>query len=188
MRHDWVNIRAKYEAGASSRSLAVKYKISHTAINKHVRSEGWIQDVSKSLQQKTDAKVAGVVSGGNSKKVAEALDLEAQKRADIITGHRKEWEIVSGLRGLALQYAKDDAPQSFDRMKLAKITSEVTAIKQIGERKAWGIVDVSSGTNISISNANVNASFNIENMSDEELDAIIARGILAGGDRAAITS
>jgi hypothetical protein len=140
MRHDWVNIRAKYEAGATQSELARKFKVSRTAIQLHIKAEGWQQDISKSLNQRVEAKLAGLLAGGNPHQTAVALDVEAQKRVDIITGHRKEWTEVAGLRYMALGYIKEKSvPESFECMRLVKITSEVTAIKQAGERKAWGI-------------------------------------------------
>ena len=42
MAADWASIRADYEGGASQNSLAAKHGISHQAISKRARKEGWI--------------------------------------------------------------------------------------------------------------------------------------------------
>ena len=58
-----------------------------------------------------------------------AVDLRAQ----VIDRHRKEWRIIDMLLGEHVK-ARD-----FDKAKLTKITAEALAIKQLNERKAWGL-------------------------------------------------
>lgn len=67
-------------------------------------------------------------------------------RAQVLARHRQEWQQVAQLRQEALK--KRHHPQlqpggddkaAFDKAKLAKITAEMTAIQQHGERKAWGL-------------------------------------------------
>ena len=134
-RFDWETIRAEYEAGASQSDLSRRYGISRTAIQKHIRVEGWMQDVSGAINRLAEAKVAGVVAGCNPKKKAEALDRAADAKAAVMLRHKEEWERHQTLIDEAL------AAGDFDKAKLAKITAETLKIRQEGERRAWGIKD-----------------------------------------------
>lgn len=54
---DWGTIRREYETdGTSARELGRKYEISHTAINKKVREEGWIKGEKKYSTKKVSTK------------------------------------------------------------------------------------------------------------------------------------
>lgn len=64
------------------------------------------------------------------------------KRAAVLARHRTEWKQVAALRQEALKDRALQLTQSFERAKLAKITSEMTSIQQAGERKAWGLDDI----------------------------------------------
>lgn len=134
-RFDWETIRAEYEAGASQSDLAKRHGVSRTAIQKHIAQEGWVQDISQTLDRLTEAKVAGVVAGCNPKKKAEALDRAADAKAAVILRHKAEWEQHQQLIRQAVESG------DFDAAKLAKITAETIKIRQEGERKAWGISD-----------------------------------------------
>ena len=127
---DWEQLRAEYETGTSQSELAKRYAISRTAIQKHIAKEGWLQDVSGTLDRMTEAKVAGVVAGCDPKKKADALDAEAAKRAEIVLKHRREWEEHT---------AMTEGIEDFEKAKLAKIMAETLRIRQDGERKAWNL-------------------------------------------------
>ena len=148
---DWEQIRAEYEAGASQSELARRHGVSRTAIQKHIQTEGWTQDISGTLERLTEAKVAGVVAGCNPKKKAEALGKAADAKAAVIERHRREWTEHQHIIAEAL-LARD-----FEQAKLAKITAETLKIRQEGERRAWGIAekaeaDISGGMTISWQN------------------------------------
>lgn len=136
-RYDWETIRAEYEAGASQSDLSRRYGLSRTAIQKHIRAEGWMQDISGTINRLAEAKVAGVVAGCNPQKKAEALDRAADAKAAVMLRHKEEWERHQALIDEAL------AAGDFDKAKLAKITAETLKIRQEGERKAWGIKEIS---------------------------------------------
>lgn len=61
------------------------------------------------------------------------VEVAVDLRAQVIDRHRKEWRIVDMLLGEHVK-ARD-----FDKAKLTKITAEALAIKQMNERRAWGI-------------------------------------------------
>ncbi len=132
-RYDWETIRAEYEAGASQSDLSRRHGLSRTAIQKRIRAEGWMQDVSGTINRLAEAKVAGVVAGCNPQKKAEALDRAADAKAAVMLRHKEEWTRHQTLIDQALEAG------DFDKAKLAKITAETLKIRQEGERRAWGI-------------------------------------------------
>lgn len=145
---DWERVRAAYEVGgpaASFRALGEKFGVSHTAVRKRADAEGWKQDLEPAIQRATTAKVSGVVSTGNPQKQQEAIEAEAAVRAEVIQRHRAEWRQVAALRqeAMKLRLGTDGRPTNdgvgaaFNAAKLAKITAELTAIQQAGERKAY---------------------------------------------------
>ena len=134
-RYDWETIRAEYEAGATQSDLSRRHGLSRTAIQKRIKAEGWMQDVTASINRLAEAKVAGVVAGCNPQKKAEAIDRAAEQKAAVIRRHKEEWDRHKAIMDAAL------ADGDFDRAKLAKITAETINIRQAGERKAWGIVE-----------------------------------------------
>lgn len=137
---DWETIRAEYEAGASQSELSKRHKVSRTAIQKRIKSEGWMQDVTGAINRLTEAKVAGVVAGCNPQKKAEALSRAAEDKAAVIRNHREAWGGFKQEVKAALE-AND-----FDRLKCLKIASETLRNAQECERKAWGITDKSEDT------------------------------------------
>ena len=82
-----------------------------------------------------------MVASGNPKKKAAAIDAAADETAAVVRRHRQEWVQVAKLRQEALERRVRDPKESFERAKLAKITAEMTALQQAGERKAWGLDD-----------------------------------------------
>ena len=132
---DWETIRAEYEAGASQSELSKRHGVSRTAIQKRIKAEGWMQDVTGAINRLTEAKVAGVVAGCNPQKKAEALSRAAEDKAAVIRNHRDAWGGFKQEVKAALE-AND-----FDRLKCLKIASETLRNAQECERKAWGIQD-----------------------------------------------
>ena len=143
----WANIRAKYEAGESANSLARQYKTSRSSVQDHQKKEGWTQDVAEIIRRKSAEKAAAYPAAATTQEKAKAISAEADKIAAVRLRHRKEWEQVVAIRQEALALRKPEAENptredineaqrdSFQAMKLAKITAEVTTIQQIGERR-----------------------------------------------------
>jgi DMSO/TMAO reductase YedYZ molybdopterin-dependent catalytic subunit len=107
-----------------------------------------------------DGAADGQADASGTKKAASTADATAAMssrneaedlRAGVIARHRQEWVQVAGLRQEALlkrpKKTTSGAPipgsgsvaEAFEAAKLAKITAEMTAIQQAGERKAWGL-------------------------------------------------
>jgi hypothetical protein len=143
-KETWSDIRAEREAGASFPELAAKYGVSHQAIQKRSKSEGWSDgtDVAEVIRRKVAEKVARVVAGSNPQKRAESIDAAAEKSASVVRMHQAEWEDHRARFG--------SVPEDFESGKLAKISAEMLRIRQDGERKAWGLDEASAQPTIVI--------------------------------------
>lgn len=129
----WESVRAEREAGASFPEMAAKWGVSHQAIQKRAKAEGWGdgQDVGEAIRKKVAEKVAGVVAGCNPKKKAEAIDAAASRAAAVVELHQQEWGDHRSQFG--------SVPADFEEGKLAKISAEMLKIRQEGERRAHGL-------------------------------------------------
>lgn len=162
---DWETIRAEYEAGASQSELSKRHGVSRTAIQKRIKAEGWMQDVTGAINRLTEAKVAGVVAGCNPQKKAEALSRAAEDKAAVIRNHREAWDGFKQEVKAALE------TNNFDRLKCLKIASETLRNAQECERKAWGIQDKPTETEQPTAQATaVNIDFS--KMTPEEINAL----------------
>ena len=145
LRHGWerrgslvgINAAAQRKADAlmsgkddlrSSALVLAEEKLSETA--------GHVVDVVDVVDK--DAKKNDEASKTSALEQSVRTDAE-DVRAQILARHRAEWPQVAKLRQEALNVRAADPAQAFNRAKLAKITSEITAIQQAGERKAWGM-------------------------------------------------
>lgn len=93
---DWERIELDYRAGIKTlRQIAEENGISHVAVNKRAKKEGWERDLSAKINAKADALVtkAMVTSSVTTEaKIAEkqVVDVAAQAVADIRLAHRKD--------------------------------------------------------------------------------------------------
>ena len=165
VRYDWATIRAEFEAGATRRQLVEKYGCSPTALAKRELAEGWKQDLEAAIQKRTVEKVAKLEGTADPKKRAAAVDDEAQRRADVVSRHRTEWDVHAGLLDEVFER------RDFNLAKLVKITAETLKIRQEGERKAWNLDNPVQQVNVTNSNIR-----NPQDLTDDELAAIIASG------------
>ena len=132
----WAEVRAEREAsGASFNELSGRFGVSHTAIIKRAKAEGWGdgQDVAEIVRRKVSEKVSGLVSTANPEKKAAALDAAAERGAEVIRQQQVDWEVH--------RERFDAVPADFELAKLAKITSEMLMIRHKGERLAHGLED-----------------------------------------------
>lgn len=138
-KFDWNTIRAEYELGASQASLAKRYGCSRKAIQKHILAEGWIQgNVSATLGRVFEEKVAGIGPGCDLPEKVIAIDKSADEKVEIVKRHRKEWAEHKLLIDAAIR------EEDYEKARLAKITAETIKIRQEGERRAWGILDITA--------------------------------------------
>lgn len=141
----WADVRAERETGASFPELAKKYGISHQAIQKRAKAEGWSDgsDVGEIVRRKVAEKVAGIATGDPKKKAA-ALDAVADRVVEVVRRHQDEpsgarERVYAGLKAHKQATTKAEKALAFDDLKAAKISAEALAIIQAMERKAFGM-------------------------------------------------
>lgn len=142
--------KAEYAVGLSLPKLAAKYGIAYSSLQYHAQKQGWEQDAELAVQARVREKLAGVSAHDDAIKRDEAVDAEAEKRAEIRRKHRKQWEEIAEMRGKVIKTAPTNTAKAFEDAKLVKILAESTEIMQRGESRAWGL-DAKSGVGSSVS-------------------------------------
>lgn len=167
----WQIARSTWEADPKQNfeTIAKTMGVSRVAVSKRAndKDDPWVRvqsmrEIVTKAQRRADerevaAKVsadAAKVSGVTTKRASEeaAVDL----RADVLERHRSDWVVHRSL------FTTDEIKAQFEVGKAAKISAEMLAIRQKGERAAYGIEDAPQ-------------SDPIQTMSDAELEAEIAR-------------
>jgi len=91
---DWEAIERAYRAGVLSvREIAAAHEVSHTAINKRAKREGWDRDLKAKIKAKADAlvskrEVSTEVSSKKAETEREIIELNAEVIANIRMAHR----------------------------------------------------------------------------------------------------
>jgi hypothetical protein len=137
----WAAARIRWEAdpGLTCDALGKSLGVSGEAVRKRCKAEGWararsLADVSRRAQFKADAKLAAQVGrevGSPTEKAAR--ELAEDIRADLIERHRADWAEHRQ------HFRTADIAADFDLGKSAKISAEMLAIRQKGERAAYGL-------------------------------------------------
>ncbi|WP_145532058.1 hypothetical protein [Yersinia kristensenii] len=123
---DWEKIEAEYRAGLFSvREIATRQSISHTAINKRAKAEGWERDLNAKIKAKADAivskrEVSKQVS--TEKVISERQLIEAN--AEVIANVRMEH------RG-DIRRAREITNALFD--ELGAECADIEALRKLGE-------------------------------------------------------
>ena len=121
---DWEGIELDYRAGIKTlRQIAEQNGVSHVAINKRAKRDGWDRDISAKVQAKADALVTkSLVTNIVTKEKAEAekavIDANAQAIADIRIGHHTM--IQRGRRlteSLLSELEKETDPATLDLLR-----------------------------------------------------------------------
>jgi hypothetical protein len=139
----WMEARAYYEAGANQLATSDKFGVSRKAIQKHIESEGWTQDLEDAVRRKVAEKSLGKVAGCNPHETAKAIDAEAERRVQVSRRHEKMWEQATALHQQALGRAFDGKTFSPDPalQRAAKLNADTVAIIVNGERKIYKLDD-----------------------------------------------
>ena len=103
---DWQSIERNYRAGIlSTREIAGQHSISHTAINKRAKAEGWDRDLSTKIQAKAEALVSRRMVSAEVSKAAVAterdiIEANAERIAQVRDEHRSD---ITRMRALVLK-------------------------------------------------------------------------------------
>ncbi|ORJ47857.1 hypothetical protein B2M27_23840 [Kluyvera intermedia] len=123
---DWEAIESAYRAGVLSvRELAGKYGISHQAISKRAKKDGWERDLKAKVQAKADAlvakrEVARQVATGSTISERQLIEATAEVIATVRMEHRGD-----------IRRARELTNTLFD--ELAGECGDVAALEQLGE-------------------------------------------------------
>ena len=122
--------------------LGAELGCSHAAISQRAKKEGWqrlpdMKSIADRAQFKADARESAKLTGVTYSVSCKKHTREAAEdiRADVIERHRTDWARHRNLFGL------DAIAADFDTGKSAKISAEMLAIRQKGERAAYGLDD-----------------------------------------------
>jgi hypothetical protein len=141
----WADVRAAREMGGSFGELAAKFNVDRAAIFRRAKKEGWSDgaDVGDLIRRKVNEKVNAVVNEDPVKK-AVAIDAAANQAAFVVIRHRDDWEAHHA------EFSVKKIADDFDLGKSAKISAEMLAIRQKGERIAWGLEEAENKPDITI--------------------------------------
>jgi hypothetical protein len=123
---DWERIEADYRAGLLSvREMAAAHGISHTAVQKRAKAEGWVRNLAKRIQDKADALVA-------TREVASQVATETTVSDRLIV--EANAEVIAGIR---LAHRKDIAKSRRLAMamldELERVTENRELFEELGE-------------------------------------------------------
>jgi hypothetical protein len=165
-KDQWETIRAERATGASFPELASRHGVSHQAIQKRAKKEGWsaAENVGSEIPKRATEKVAGIVATDNPKKKQEAIDAEAERIAEVQRRHREEPNAIrdrlyAGLKSHREAKSKEEKQLAFEDLKAAKISSECLLNIHKAERQAW----------------NLDYQIDVKNLTTEQLEEL-ARG------------
>lgn len=134
---EWAQIRAEREGtGASFPELAAKYGLTHQAIQKRAKADGWGDgtDGNETANKIAREKVAGIVAASNPIARMASIADAADKKASVIRAQQADWELHRAA------YCIDGAEER-ERLQCAKLAAEVLKLRHEGERKAYNISD-----------------------------------------------
>ena len=133
---DWERIELDYRAGIKTlRQIADENGITHGAINKRAKRDGWERDLTQKIQDKADAlvskaAVSSEVSTDTKARERAVIDANAQAVADVRLGHRKDARRVRQLTNRLM----DELEQQTDPATLAKLQELAAAVVAPGEK------------------------------------------------------
>jgi len=170
----WEKIRRHWEFDGDTPSFAVAAARAagggkppgRSVVHRRAHDEGWKRqasaaDIAAAAQRRADerANAEAEKKAGDAEYAERAFERASDERAGVIARHRSEWGAVRSLVDEALAGRADDPVGAFNRAKLAKISAETLALKQVGERRAWGL-DTFDGVDVT-------------QLSDARLEAIV---------------
>ena len=136
---DWERIELDYRAGVKTlRQIADENSVTHGAVNKRAKRDGWERDLSAKIAAKADALVSKAeVSKQVSKEalVTEraVIEANAQAIADVILSHRKDIQRNRSLAGKMLSEleAQTDDPEMFEQLAELMATPDQSGVDKL---------------------------------------------------------
>jgi len=149
---DWEAIERAYRAGSLSvRAIAEESNISHVAIAKRAKKEGWVRDLTDKVRAAAKRKVTNAVTTESYQDplVTEEQVIEeaSDKVASVVLAHRvdlAQWRGIANKLSAALQAidVNEDNIGDFSRSLNAGVDAQLKVIK--GERQAYNL-DIEEG-------------------------------------------
>lgn len=133
---DWERIEVDYRAGLlSTREIAVANGVSHTAINKRAKKDGWVRDLKAKIQAKAEELVSRrvVSTEVSSQKAAterQIIEANAERIAQVRGEHRSD---INRLRSLALSLLSELEGQGATLEDLEKLGEMLRAEDKGGQ-------------------------------------------------------
>ncbi len=147
---NWPAIEIDYRAGVKSlRVLAAEYGISHGAINKRARRDGWSRDLSARIAERTREMVSRAAVSAEDTAVSRAaertvVEANATLQADIILAHRTDIQAARALV-VSMLGELDAAGQAREELSLSsragivdKLSGALSRLVAL-EREAFGL-------------------------------------------------
>lgn len=144
---DWEAIERAYRAGSLSvRAIAEESNISHVAIAKRAKKEGWVRDLTDKVRAAAKRKVTNAVTTESYQDplVTEEQIIEeaSDKVASVVLAHRvdlAQWRGIANKLSAALQAmtVNEDNIGDFSRSLNAGVDAQLKVIK--GERQAYNL-------------------------------------------------
>ena len=121
---DWEKVELEYRAGIKTlRQIAEEHGISHVAVNKRAKRDGWVRDLSAKISSKaeemvTKSMVTKEVTAAQKVTERETVESNAQAVANVIISHRSDIRRNRGLANklLAELEAIVDDPDVFEQL------------------------------------------------------------------------
>lgn len=91
---DWDACHRDYRTGKFTlRELAAKYGVTHGAVGKRARDQGWQRDLTEEIRQATNARLTQELVANEVNKsiqaVSSTISVAAELNAQVVIGHRK---------------------------------------------------------------------------------------------------
>lgn len=121
---DWERIEADYRAGVLSvREIAAAQGVSHTAIQKRAKANGWERDLAEKIQAKAESlvakrEVATKVATETKVSVRQLIEANAEAIANVRMAHRGD---IARSRALANDLLEELAAQTADKGLFAQL-------------------------------------------------------------------
>lgn len=185
---DWERIELDYRAGIKTlRQIASEHSLTHGAVNKRAKRDGWERDLAAKIKQKADAlvsraSVSETVSKESKAAEREVVEANALAVADVRLSHRRD---ITKTRSIAMRLLKEldqqveqadtrapDEAVSDPKPAPLNLQGKAKILKDLGEslrvlvaleRQAYGIGE------------EVPPPLGHETLTDDELDRAIAK-------------